>query len=162
LSCVTYSDSSWQVEAKPTPEEPTLELKLDEAGVEIAPTEHWPGQITRTPEEADAYRRVDRARYGFYFGGLSAGGSFIGVGAIVLGASYMCFIGEEGDPGCPELPDRGLFNAGLILMAVGAAAMITSGTVYGVRKRQLRELQQAHYERPRRVQWDLARSRLVF
>jgi hypothetical protein len=47
-------------------------------------------------------------------------------------------------------------------MAVGAAAMITSGAVYGVRKRQLRRLREAHYGTPRRVQWDVARSRLVF
>jgi hypothetical protein len=148
--------SSWQVEAKPAPEEPALELKLDEAGVEIAPTEHWPGQITRTPEKADAYLRVDRAWNGFLYGGLTAGGALIAGGAMVLGLSYFC-IGECERPASP-----GLFNAGLITMAVGAAAMITSGAVYGVRKRQLRRLREAHYGTPRRVQWDVARSRLVF
>jgi hypothetical protein len=30
------------------------------------------------------------------------------------------------------------------------------------RKRKLRRLEQAHYGKPHRVQWDLARSRLVF
>jgi hypothetical protein len=50
----------------------------------------------------------------------------------------------------------------LILMAVGAAAMITSGAVYGVRKRQLRNPEHVHPGKRRRVQWDLARSRLVF
>jgi hypothetical protein len=48
------------------------------------------------------------------------------------------------------------------MMAVGVAAMITSGAVYGVRKRQLHRAEQAHYGTPRRVHWDLARSRLVF
>jgi len=159
--------SSWQVDEgasleQPAPEKPALELKLDEAGVEV---------IARTPEEADAYRRVDRAHSrvdrawnGFLYGGLIAGGSFIGAGAIVLGGSYLCVLGE-----CEKPESPGAFNAGLILMAVGAAAMITSGVVYGVRNRQLRKHKRelwgspyTHYGTPRRVQWDLAQSRLVF
>jgi hypothetical protein len=40
--------------------------------------------------------------------------------------------------------------------------MIVSGILLGKRKRKLRELQEAHYGTPRRVQWDLAQSRLVF
>jgi hypothetical protein len=40
--------------------------------------------------------------------------------------------------------------------------MIISGALLGVRKRKLRRLQEAHYGAPRRVQWDLAQSRLVF
>jgi hypothetical protein len=48
------------------------------------------------------------------------------------------------------------------MMAVGAAAMITSGAVYGDRKRQLRNPEHVHPGKRRRVQWDLARSRLVF
>jgi hypothetical protein len=44
----------------------------------------------------------------------------------------------------------------------GAVGMIISGALLGVRKRKLRRLQEAHYGAPRRVQWDLARSRLVF
>ncbi len=117
-------------------------------------------QDQKSPEEAHAYRRFHQARKVFY-GFSAAGGAFIGVGAMVLGLSYYC-IGEEGEPGCPELPDRSLFNVGLILMGVGAAAMIVSGAVYGVRKRQLRELQQAHHGKPRRLRWDLAQSRFVF
>jgi hypothetical protein len=159
--------SSWQVDEgasleQPAPEEPALQLKLDEAGVEVAPTEHWPGmgEVT-TPEETERLLRLNRARTGRYVG-LGAGGGLIAGGALFLGLSYMCFIGEEGDPGCPELPNRGLFNAGLILMAVGAAAMITSGAIYRDRKRKARKFEQAHHGTPRRVQWDLAQSRLVF
>jgi hypothetical protein len=47
-------------------------------------------------------------------------------------------------------------------MSAGGAGMIASGIVLGVRKRKLRELQQADYGTPRRVQWDLSQSRLVF
>jgi hypothetical protein len=46
-------------------------------------------------------------------------------------------------------------------MVGGAAGMIATGILLGVRKRKLR-LQEADYGTPRRVQWDLARSRLVF
>jgi len=46
---------------------------------------------------------------------------------------------------------------------VGAAAMIATGILLGVRKRKLRTLREAAYrEGRRRAQWDLARSRLVF
>ena len=93
---------------------------------------------------------------GFYVGGAGLGAGFLAGGAVMLGLSYFC-IGECEQPASP-----GLFNAGLILMAVGAAATIASGIVYGARKRQLRRLREAHYGTPRRVQWDLARSRLVF
>jgi hypothetical protein len=40
--------------------------------------------------------------------------------------------------------------------------MIATGALLGVRKRKRRRLEEAHYGTPRRVQWDLARSRLVF
>jgi hypothetical protein len=50
----------------------------------------------------------------------------------------------------------------MTLAVGGAAGMIISGAVLGVRKGKLRRLQHAHHGTPRRVQWDLARSRLVF
>jgi hypothetical protein len=40
--------------------------------------------------------------------------------------------------------------------------MIATGILLGVRKRDRRSLQEARYERPRRVQWDFARSQVVF
>jgi hypothetical protein len=48
------------------------------------------------------------------------------------------------------------------VMVGGGLGMIASGGLLGARKRKLRELRQAHYGTPRRAQWDLARSRLVF
>ena len=45
----------------------------------------------------------------------------------------------------------------------GILGTVTAGVMLRVRKRQLRGLQgKLHHGTPRRVQWDLARSRLVF
>ena len=52
--------------------------------------------------------------------------------------------------------------AGSTLMAVGALGMIVSGALVRVRKRELREMQQAHHGTRRRAQWDPAQWRLVF
>jgi hypothetical protein len=59
--------------------------------------------------------------------------------------------------------------AGLTVMAIGAVAMIASGAMLRVRNRQLRKHKRelwgspyTHYGTPRRAQWDLAQSRLVF
>jgi hypothetical protein len=52
--------------------------------------------------------------------------------------------------------------AGTVLMMVGGVGMIISGVVWGKRTRRGRRLKEARYERPRRVQWDLAQSGLVF
>jgi hypothetical protein len=63
-----------------------------------------------------------------------------------------------------------LRRAGAVLVVGGAAAMIATGILLGVRNRKLRERKQrdrdslwyTHSGTPRRVQWDLAQSRLVF
>jgi hypothetical protein len=40
--------------------------------------------------------------------------------------------------------------------------MIATGILLGVRKRKRSSLREADYGRPRRVQWDLAGSQVVF
>jgi len=45
---------------------------------------------------------------------------------------------------------------------VGGVGMIASAVILGRGRTELSELQEAHYGRPRRVQWDLAQSRVVF
>jgi len=142
--------SSWQVEAKPAPEEPALQLKLDAAGVEVVPS---------PPRTPDGYTlkemelRVKRARIGLI---VSAG---VYVAAIVPWAA---------DPNTSGDWITGFELAGFALWAGGTVGMIACGALLGVRKRKLHKqkrefrLQQAQYERPRRVQWDNARSRLVF
>ena len=100
--------------------------------------------------------RVKRARIGL---GASAGSMVLGTVLSVVAAvnTVVCF-----DPcSYPGWVDP-VFAMGMTLAVGGAAGMVVSGILLGKRKRKLRRLQQAHYGTPRRVQWDLARSRLVF
>ena len=56
-----------------------------------------------------------------------------------------------------------MFGSGKVHYEVGGnTEVMSSGGMLARRKRKQRELQEAHYGTPRRVQWDLARSRLVF
>jgi hypothetical protein len=94
---------------------------------------------------------VRRARIGLITSAavLAVGGALFGISYIDIGFTPRRWV----DP---------VRITGVTLMAGGAAGMIATGALLGVRKRKLREPQEAHYGTPRRVQWDLARSRLVF
>jgi hypothetical protein len=138
--------------SEPTPEEPALRLELDEAGVGVVPS---------PPRTADGYTldemnvRVRRA--GFGLGG--SGVAFV-IGGVLVASGLSGECGWGGD--VPrERCDR-LAYAGAALAGGGAAGMIATGILLGVRKRDRRRLQEAHYGRPHRAQWDLAQSRLVF
>ena len=142
---------------EPAPEEPALQLKLDDAGVEVAPTP------LRTPdgytlEEMDV--RVRRAKIGLgsSAAALFAGGRFVGFG-IGESLSDWCFFEE-----CAPVPKRYVAYVwtGTALLVGGFAGMVASGILLRRRKRDRDRLRQAHYGTPPRVQWDLARSRLVF
>jgi hypothetical protein len=103
--------------------------------------------------------RVKKARRGLI--GTSV---ILGVGVVLVVGGAVC---SARNPPPPEeliyVPSCfGLIVFGLVPTWVGFIGMIVSGPVLGARKRKLRRLQQAHYGTPRRVQWDLARSRLVF
>jgi hypothetical protein len=94
--------------------------------------------------------RVRRAGIGL---GVSAavlvtGGVLLGLGA----AQANVVTGEK----------FGLLGAGIGLTFVGVVTTIATGVVLRNRKRDRDSLRQAHYGTPHRVQWDLARSRLVF
>jgi hypothetical protein len=112
------------------------------------------------PRPPDGYTReamelrVNRAAIG-----LIASASLLAVGAIVMGsaawAPATCTLGEP----C-AFTNR--MVAGGSLMTIGAIGMIISGVWLARRKRDLASLRYAHHGRPRRVQWDLARSRIVF
>ena len=140
--------------SEPAPEEPALQLKLDDAGLGVVP----PPPRTRdryTLEEMEL--RVKRARTG-----LIVSSVIVGVGvALWAGGAVHDARNPPPDAFALEIPN-GLIVAGLTLTMVGSIGMIVSGAMLGVRKRKLRELQEGNYRRPRRVQWDLARSRLVF
>jgi hypothetical protein len=130
---------SWQVEAKAQPEEPALELELD-------------------PELAEMELRVKRARIGL----IGTAVAFpVGVVLLVAGfAQTPICLWEEPCPDPPQSATRTAI-AGATLTLGASAGMIATGILLGTRKRQLRELERLK-PWPRRVQWDLAQSRLVF
>ena len=176
---------------EPPSEQPALQLQLDDAGVEVAPSP------PRTPdgytlEEMDV--RVRRAKIGL---GVSGGVFLAGVvmGSIYLAKAEPLNICFDCPPPPPESVDR-VGWAGVALTSAGFVGMITSGILLRKRKRdrdslrgphyktprsleptspddltgaklrqrqrELRNLREAHYGTPRRVQWDLAQSRVVF
>jgi hypothetical protein len=137
---------------EPAPEEPALQLKLDDAGVDVVPS---------PPRTADGYtleemeRRVMLAKLG------------VGVSAVPIFVGALLAASTAFSPLAPRTPeeqtsDRRLQYTGAALAAGGAASMVAMGIVLGVRKRKLRSLQEADYGRSHRVQWDVARSRVVF
>jgi hypothetical protein len=136
---------------EPAPEEPALQLQLDDAGVEVVPSQPRTDD-GYTLEEMDV--RVKRARIGLI---TSAAVFPVGIALLSVGAANACIVGSD----CPGWANPVMWT-GFALMGAGLYGMIVSGAMMHVRKRKLRELQEAHYRRPRRVQWDLARSRVVF
>jgi len=96
------------------------------------------------PELEEKELRVKRARIG------------LGVSVVVMvGGSVLFLYGAVAD-------DTAASATGLILSLGGTGGTIASGILLRRRKRDRHSLWQAHYGRPHRVQWDLARSRLVF
>jgi hypothetical protein len=144
---------------EPAPGEPALQLKLDDSGVEVAPG-HRP-----TFDEMEL--RVKRARIGVFAstGVLGLSTVFIVVGA----ATNPCFLPTpEEEASCRDWSGVLLFT-GMGLVWAGIVGLIVSGGIMAHRKRKLRErkreefwLRQARYGTPRRAQWDVAGSRLVF
>ena len=140
--------------SEPASEEPVLQLELDSAGVAVAPS-----------PSRSAYGkmslRVKRAKIGIGVSAVS-----LVVGGILVGVAVPNLTCEEPASGANSCPIPGwsppVFVTGVTLAGGGVLGMIATGILLGVRKRKLRELREARYETPRRVQWDLARSRVVF
>lgn len=142
-----------EISSESAPDEPALQLKLDSAGIEAEP---------RAPRTGDGYTlkemelRVKRAKIGLW----STAGATV-LGGVLIGTWVGC-------EARAEPTDEALLACGGVLMSgvsigfSGAVGMIVTGALLGVRKRNLRELKQAHYGRPRRAHWDLARSLVVF
>ena len=137
---------------EPAPEAPALQLELDDDSVKLAPSPP-PTVNGYTLEETEL--RVRRAKIGI---GSSALAFFVGGILVASGLGGDCSWGGGAER---ERCDR-LAYAGTALAAGGAVGMIATGILLGKRKQKLRRLQQAHYGRPSRVQWDLARSQVVF
>lgn len=155
------SEPNLQEPAPPSeavPEEPALELKLDTTGVDVAPSP------LRTPDGytlKEMEPRVRRAKIGLGSSASAffAGGMFLGFGMSGDCGLEFCFGGE-----CTPQPRRcGAFVwTGTALLVGGLAGMIASSILLRRRKWDRDWLRAAHYGRPRRVQWDPARSRAVF
>jgi len=148
------------VDEEPAPSsEPALELKLNDAGVQVAP-----GYPPRTPDGytlRDMELRVTRARIGL---GVSiVAMTVVGPVLCVAGAGASLTSSEWGgaeDGSPPAAP--WLFATGALVTVGGIGGTIASGVLLRRGKRDRDWLRQAQYGTPRRVQWDLARSRLVF
>ena len=151
---LTLVTSPLGVSAQGGQEVPAVELQVDQAGLEVVPSP------LRT---ADGYTleemelRVQRAKIGV---GISAVPIFVGT-VLAMGTAFSGGLFSESTPEEAENERRTVIGA-TVVAGCGALSMIGTGILLGVRKRKLRELQEAHYGTPRRVQWDLARSRLVF
>jgi hypothetical protein len=142
--------------SEPAPEEPALQLRLDDAGVEVVPS---------PPRTTDGYTlgemdvRVRRAQIGV---GVSVFAFVAGVnmGFVAMANFESCFLAWE----CPEYPDwvGPVGWTGFTLAMGGLTGMITSGVLLRNSRHGRDWLRPAHHGTPRRVQWDLAQSRLVF
>lgn len=141
--------------AEPAPEEPALQLELDATGVEASPLA---ASVSAARTRAEMERRVKAARVGV---GVSA--VTLVLGAVIAGAGAAASINRSFSSTPPDTSgaDAAVW-AGTALVGVGGVSMIATGILLGKRKRKLRDLQEAHYTTPRRLQSDLANSRLVF
>jgi hypothetical protein len=150
--CVLVLVSSSPLSAS-AQEASTLQLELDAAGVDAvaSPARTIDGYMLKEME-----RRAQRAKRGL---GVSVvpfvvGGIFMTVGTVGGG----CFLNSD-----PPTQCKRMLYSGVGLAAVGAAGMIATGILLGVRKRRLRTLREAaYYDRRRRAEWDPVLSRLVF
>jgi hypothetical protein len=144
--------------AEPAPEEPALQLELTPAGVDVVPS---------PPRTFDGYTleelelRVKRARIGL---GVSGGAFVVGFGMAfgALGAAFNCSFVWAAVPCSTPGWVAPVGWTGMALVVGGFGGMIASGILKRRRKRDRDSLRYAHFGTPHRVQWDLARSRLVF
>ncbi|MBW2381863.1 MAG: hypothetical protein JRG70_20425 [Deltaproteobacteria bacterium] len=108
------------------------------------------------PQTVDGYTlekmdlRIRRARIGLLS---TMGVSLLGGVLIGIGVSQLDLNTGEGNV---------LLWTGFSVAAGGLIGMVTTGGILAHRKRKRRGLQEADYRAPRRVQWDLEESRLVF
>jgi hypothetical protein len=131
--------------SEPAPEEPALQLKLDDAGVEVVPTAD--GFYILEPTEL----RGGRARGAKIGLGVSAG--FLVVGAVMTAVGFTSFDFES---------SLAPLWTGVAFMVGGSVGLIVSGVMLRGSNRKPRRQKEAHCGTPRRAQWDLAQSRLVF
>lgn len=144
---------------EPPPKEPSLELKLGANGVDVVPSAPRSGDgYIVVSEEMELRARVPKARAWLIAMSVVTA---IGVPVLALGLTYDRR--QQPSEGFDlDFTGVGLAITGGVILVVGVVGMAASGAALGASKQELRELQEAHYARRRRVQWDLPRSRLVF
>ena len=116
--------------------------------------------------QADAQPNVRRPKAGFIASAtvMAAGGVLIGVSYIEvdwIDDDWLCFF-----PPCEyevTYPwHRPVRITGVAMLATGAAATIATGVLWGVRRNRAYSDEGTRSSAPRRVQWEPAKSRLVF
>jgi hypothetical protein len=137
--------------SRPSPEEPALQLELDSAGA----------GFTLIPASQPPKRGLDpRARAGIGLGvSLVAFGAGVGMGVAAAGASICISFGEPCSRPNWVAP---VAISGALLAVGGIVGMGVSGSELRRRKPHPGGSRDVYYATPRRVQWDLARSRLMF
>ena len=151
LALVALPSSAKARGGETTSEGSTPELKLDDAGLEVS---------TRAPRS-----EIQRLETGVRRTKIALGVSVVPLvaGGLIFGISYsakqplVCVF----EP-CPKEERDSLRIPGAVVLLSGAAWMIVAGTLHSVRRRKLRDLRRAEHAGARGVEWDLARSRLVF
>ena len=130
-----------------SPQSPSGQTREEAPTSDIAP-----GQ----PQTVDGYTleemdlRIRRARIGLL--------SMMGVsllGGVLIGIGVSDFDLNTGE-------GSALLASGAFVASGGLIGMMTTGGMLAHRKRKRRGVQEADYRTPRRSQWDLEQSRLVF
>jgi hypothetical protein len=113
------------------------------------------------PTVIEAERRVKRAEIGLSISSVAfLAGVVLGISAVMGEVSCLSELFSPEPCTTPGWKPVGI--TGVVLFVGGLAGTITSGRLLRRRKRDRDRLEQAHFGTPRRVQWDLAQSRLVF
>ena len=127
-----------------------MQIELTPSGVDVVPG---------PPRTADGYTLEEmRLKYATRHAvgakvGLGVSAGVLAGGAVLLGAAFRT---DDFDSAVLRL------LGGTFVIVGGFVGMMVSAVKVRNSKQELLRLQEAHYEAPRRVQWDLAQSRLVF
>jgi hypothetical protein len=135
-----------------SPGESALELQLDSEGVQVSPLA---ASVAEARAHAKMKRGVQAARRGVW---VSTAPLLLG---LVIGGAAAASWGNQ-DLDADTSSQEAAIYLGLAFMGVGAASMIATGSLLGVRKRKLRKYEEERSLSSNRIRWDPARSRLVF
>jgi hypothetical protein len=115
-----------------------------------------PKEAPPDPPMSSEEKKVRNAKIGL---GVSSGLALVGV--VMTAAASGPFI-DFSDGSSSDSGGDAVIWVGVAVACAGAASMIATGILLGVRKRNLRRHEEERDVETPRVQWDLGRSRLVF